>query len=76
MALYNPEDAPAPASVDFTTLGWRAATTVAVRDLWARASKGAAIGRYPATGVVTVGAHETVLLRLTPQKAVALVEID
>jgi alpha-galactosidase len=76
VALYNPEDAPAPASVDFTTLGWRAATTVAVRDLWARASKGVAIARYPATGVVTVGAHETLLLRLTPQKAVALVEID
>ena len=53
-----------------------AATTVAVRDLWARASKGVAITRYPATGVVTVGAHETLLLRLTPQKAVALVEID
>ena len=71
VALYNPSDAAADGSVEFAQLGWSATATAEVRDLWAHASRGAATGRYPdaaSCGAVSVGAHETVLLRLTPQK--------
>ena len=71
VALYNPEDAAVDGSIDFAQLGWSETTTAEVRDLWAHASRGTATGRYPdaaACGSVEVGAHETVLLRLTPQK--------
>eukprot|EP00308_Calcidiscus_leptoporus_P013319 CAMPEP_0119370774 /NCGR_PEP_ID=MMETSP1334-20130426/17081_1 /TAXON_ID=127549 /ORGANISM="Calcidiscus leptoporus, Strain RCC1130" /LENGTH=209 /DNA_ID=CAMNT_0007387899 /DNA_START=42 /DNA_END=671 /DNA_ORIENTATION=- len=71
VALYNPADAAATGSVEFAQLGWSTATSAAVRNLWAHRSEGVATGRYPAGRPgVAVGAHETVLLRLTPYEEV------
>jgi hypothetical protein len=71
LALYNPNDAAAPAPVvEFATLGWASDAAAAVRDLWAHADNGTATGRYPPPSQppINVAPHATVLLRLTPQK--------
>ena len=66
LALYNPTDSEAAAAVDFAGhLGWPVGTSAAIRDLWSHVDLGAFSGRFPKTGTVTVGAHATVVLRLT-----------
>jgi hypothetical protein len=66
VALYNEADADAGISVDFASLGWAAGARASARDLWAHADLGVFTGRYPASGSVTVPAHGTHLVRLTP----------
>ena len=70
VAFYNPNDAPTHGSVDFAQLGWSGTTSATVRDLWAHKSLGVTTGKFPAGEPLAVGAHETVLLRLTPKKEV------
>ena len=66
VCLYNPSDEPAAGSFDFASLGWPALTVASVRNLWLHTSEGDASGRYPSQGNVSVEAHGTVMLRLTP----------
>mmetsp|Transcript_36297 Transcript_36297/g.72183 ORF Transcript_36297/g.72183 Transcript_36297/m.72183 type:complete len:242 (-) Transcript_36297:181-906(-) len=73
IALFNPsdDDAPAPA-VKFATIGWGTNVSAAVRDLWLHVDLGVAKGCYPAPSQppIKIAAHATVLLRLTPLKAI------
>jgi len=67
VALYNPLDGPAAASVDFVQLGWAQGAAAAVRDLWEHKDLGVAVERFPAVEApLTLDAHATVLLRLSP----------
>ena len=68
IALYNPTDSDALASVDFARhLGWAKPASAAVRDLWKRAEVGVFTDRFPsaAEGSVAVAAHATIVLRLS-----------
>merc|ERR1712039_394773 len=66
VALYNPSDVAGPGSFDFSLLGLSEGTTATVRDLWEKKDLGKTTGRFPSSGSITVGAHATVVLRLTP----------
>ena len=63
VALYNEEETPRSIGTSFAALGWATSTKAAVRDLWAHTDNGTAVGRLPN---VTVRAHATVVVRLTP----------
>ncbi|KAL1510758.1 hypothetical protein AB1Y20_007045 [Prymnesium parvum] len=65
LALYNPTDAPAAASVAFSSLGWGGRAAAAARDLWRREDLGVGVGRWPPEGAVRLAPHATLLLRLT-----------
>jgi hypothetical protein len=64
VALYNGGDTAQEIGVpSFTALGWPATLRAAVRDLWAHTDNGTAVGKL---SNVTVRAHATVVVRLTP----------
>jgi alpha-galactosidase len=63
VALYNEGDTPRSIGTSFAALGWPASAKVAVRDLWAHTDIGTATG---ALQNVTVRAHATVVVRLSP----------
>jgi hypothetical protein len=64
VALYNEGDAAQEIGVpSFTALGWPATQRASVRDLWAHTDNGTAVGKL---SNVTVRAHATVVVRLTP----------
>ena len=67
VALYNEGDAAIEIGVpSFTALGWPATQKATVRDLWAHTDNGTVVGSLPN---VTVRAHATVVVRLTPDKS-------
>jgi len=66
VALYNEDNQPKDLRVSFGALG-AGFETAAVRDLWARKDLGVFGGGYPAEGGISVAAHETKLLKVTPQ---------
>jgi alpha-galactosidase len=64
VALYNENDTPKSIGIpSFVALGWSANAKVAVRDCWAHTDNGTALGSLKN---VTVRAHATVVLRLSP----------
>jgi hypothetical protein len=65
IALYNPEDAAATGSFDFSMLGWTKGTTATARDLWAHKDLGDFSDKFEGA---TVEAHATMVLRLTPKR--------
>jgi alpha-galactosidase len=66
VALYNDRDyAEAIGVHSFTALGWPATQQASVRDLWAHTDNGTAVGKLQN---ITVEAHATVMLRLTPMR--------
>eukprot|EP01048_Picozoa_sp_COSAG05_P010063 COSAG05_NODE_866_length_6876_cov_11.223255_6_plen_134_part_00 len=65
VALYNEEDTPRSIGTSFAALGWPASTKASVRDLWAHSDNGTATGELKN---VSVRAHATVVVRLTPLK--------
>merc|ERR1712083_173100 len=73
IALYNPSDSASSGSFEFSLLGLPEGTTASVRDLWKQADAGRSVGRFPAKGTVSVEAHATMVLRLTPEKAKVVV---
>jgi len=74
VALYNNLDVAGAGAISFDRLGWSESTSAAVRDLWAHEDLGTFTGHFPAQegAAVAVEAHETVMLRLTPQTAIVL----
>jgi len=74
VAFYNPSDSSGYGYVNFEALGWEGSTKAAVRDLWAHSDLGTVTGSYPPLPLppVTVEAHATLLLRLTPAKESAV----
>jgi len=69
VALYNPGDVARRGHVEFSLLGWRGITSATVRDLWRHEDLGTAADRFPEEGELSVEAHATVVLRITPQAA-------
>ena len=66
VALYNEADVPKSIGVtSFTLLGWNVTTKATVRDLWAHTDNGTATGLL---ANVTVRAHATVVVRLSPSR--------
>jgi alpha-galactosidase len=66
VALYNEDDhAKSIGVTSFASLGWPATQHATVRDLWAHTDNGTVVGKVEN---VTVEAHATVMLRLTPKK--------
>ena len=64
VALYNEGDAARSIGVPaFAALGWPATQKARVRDVWAHTDNGTAVAELPN---VTVRAHATVVVRLTP----------
>lgn len=73
VAFYNENDAPRSIGTSFAALGWAASAKASVRDLWAHTDNGTATG---AVTNVTVRAHATVVLRLTPLKTTDAITLD
>ena len=73
VAFYNENDAPRSIGTSFAALGWAASARASVRDLWAHTDNGTATG---AVENVTVRAHATVVLRLTPLKTNDAITLD
>merc|ERR1712241_649109 len=63
VAFYNPSDVDGFGSIEFSSLGWAETTTAFTRNLWLQIDLGQSVGRFPANGTVTIGAHETMVLR-------------
>ena len=64
VALYNEDNSAHAIGVpSFAALGWPYKQQASIRDLWAHTDNGTAVGKVEN---VTVEAHATVLLRLTP----------
>ena len=64
VALYNEDNSARAIGVpSFAALGWPYKQQASIRDLWAHTHNGTAVGKVEN---VTVEAHATVLLRLTP----------
>eukprot|EP00040_Diaphanoeca_grandis_P023005 m.124567 g.124567 ORF g.124567 m.124567 type:complete len:580 (-) comp29065_c0_seq7:159-1898(-) len=64
VALYNADDEDKLIGIPcFSALGWKTTAKATVRDLWAHTENGTVTGTLPN---VTVGAHATVVLQLTP----------
>eukprot|EP01064_Diplonema_japonicum_P028877 TRINITY_DN453_c0_g1_i2.p1 TRINITY_DN453_c0_g1~~TRINITY_DN453_c0_g1_i2.p1 ORF type:complete len:410 (+),score=129.53 TRINITY_DN453_c0_g1_i2:70-1299(+) len=64
VAFYNQNDVPVTGSLNLTSLGWPATTSVLPRDLWAHKNLPVATGTV---GPFTVQPHATIVLRLTKQ---------